>query len=69
MRVVDPGHVYDLVSLDGGQVHRLTFVKRLGERYPGNVGFPHAGTNMQEVLRATEGHDAAIPPSEQEAQP
>lgn len=29
----------------------LTFVKREGSRYPGNVGH-HAGTTSQEVLRA-----------------
>lgn len=28
----------------------LVFVKRVGEKYPGNEG-PHPGTTMQEVLR------------------
>lgn len=31
--------------------NRLVFVKREGEKYPGNVG-AHPGTTMQEVLRA-----------------
>ena len=56
MRILDPGHKYHLLSLDtpqpddyGFQV--LTFVKREGPGYPGNVGH-HAGTTTQEVLRA-----------------
>lgn len=51
MKVLDPGHDYLLDPLDGEQVNRLIFVKREGERYPGNVGH-HPGTNIQEVLRA-----------------
>lgn len=53
MRIVDPGHVFDLDSIDGDaddQI-RLVFVKREGAAYPGNVG-AHAGTTIQEVLRA-----------------
>lgn len=62
MNVIDPGHVYELDFLDeepglpaeyleGSGVKLLTFVKREGPGYPGNVG-RHAGTNIQEVLRA-----------------
>jgi len=51
MKVIDPGHEYLLDSLDGELVQRLTFVKREGEKYPGNVG-SHPGTTTQEVLRA-----------------
>lgn len=51
MRVIDPGHVYELNALDGDAVQRLTFVKREGPMYPGNVGH-HSGTTLQEVLRA-----------------
>lgn len=51
MDVIDPGHEYFLYSLDGGEEQRLVFVKREGQKYPGNVGH-HPGTNMQEVLRA-----------------
>lgn len=51
MRVIDPGHEYLLNSLDGGEPVLLTFVKREGEGYPGNIGH-HPGTNLQEVLRA-----------------
>lgn len=51
MKVIDPGHEYLLDSLDGEQTNRLVFVKREGEKYPGNVG-SHAGTTIQEVLRA-----------------
>lgn len=51
MRVIDPGHQYALAHLDGNCEELLTFVKREGDGYPGNVGH-HPGTNMQEVIRA-----------------
>lgn len=60
MKVIEPGHIYDLNWLDGdphtdGEVdfpeNRLVFVLREGEKYPGNIG-SHPGTNIQEVLRA-----------------
>lgn len=58
MKVSDPGHCYllnnlDVYDLDPYNAHEqeLTFVKREGPGYPGNVGH-HPGTNIQEVLRA-----------------
>lgn len=51
MREIDAGHKYILAELDGGLGQMLTFVKREGEGYPGNVGH-YAGTTMQECLRA-----------------
>lgn len=54
MKVVDPGHTYELVTLDGSasyEARYLQFVKREGHGYPGNVG-RHPGTTTQEVLRA-----------------
>lgn len=51
MFVRDPGHDYVLASLDGDAPQRLTFVKREGPGFPGNVG-SHPGTTTQEVLRA-----------------
>ena len=51
MKVLDPGHDYELDVLDGDFTIHLTFVKRKGESYPGNMT-DHPGTNMQEVLRA-----------------
>jgi hypothetical protein len=53
MKVIDPGHIFELYTLDDPtQGHdRLRFVKREGNGYPGNVGH-HGGTNMQEVIRA-----------------
>lgn len=52
MKVVDPGHSYELATLDGrGQTISLSFVKRQGPHYPGNWG-EHSGTTMQEVMRA-----------------
>ena len=51
MRVIEPGHQYALAHLDGNLEELLTFVKREGPGYPGNVGH-HPGTNLQEVIRA-----------------
>lgn len=51
MKVLDPGHYYELDSLDGCFVNALVFVKRQGAKYPGNIG-AHSGTTSQEVLRA-----------------
>jgi len=52
MKVLDPGHLYELQVLDGGDLTvQLRFVKREGAKFPGNVGH-YPGTNMQEVLRA-----------------
>lgn len=54
MKVLDPGHSYDLNTLDGFVPllqSRLTFVKRYGVGYPGNIG-QYPGTTCQEVLRA-----------------
>lgn len=50
MKVLDPGHRYELRHLDGSGSSVLQFVKRDGEGYPGNVGRCE-GTNIQEVLR------------------
>lgn len=50
MKVIDPGHKYELANLDGDGVQVVAFVKREGEKYPGNVGH-HEGTNCQEVMR------------------
>jgi hypothetical protein len=53
VKVLDPGHRYELAIFDGDEsfARVLQFVKREGEGYPGNVGH-HEGTNIQEVLRA-----------------
>lgn len=55
MEVIDPGHKYNLRLLDKSSLSRefqhLTFVKREGSGYPGNIG-SHPGTTTQEVLRA-----------------
>jgi len=51
MKVIDAGHRYELRPFDGGEVQALTFMKREGPGYPGNVGH-YGGTNCQEVLRA-----------------
>lgn len=50
MEVVDPGHKYILDNYDGVASNRITFMKREGLGYPGNVGH-YPGTNLQEVLR------------------
>lgn len=53
MKVLDPGHAYELNWLDGpnGGSTFLFFVKREGALYPGNKG-AYPGTTIQEVLRA-----------------
>lgn len=51
MKIIDPGHVFELASLDGEQSNILIFVKREGDKYPGNIGH-HPGTTIQDVLRA-----------------
>lgn len=45
MKIIDPGHEYELASIDGECVQRIRFVKRF--RGVEN----HAGTNNQELLR------------------
>lgn len=51
MIVKDPGHEYELIHIDGNGKTDIVFVKREGERYPGNVG-AHEGVQVQEVVRA-----------------
>ncbi len=55
MQVIDPGHKYCLLTLDGDFEQTLTFVKRCDlahpEKYPGNFD-AYAGTTLQSVLRA-----------------
>lgn len=51
MTTVDHGHVYSLLPIDGTDAQALTFVKREGPGYPGNIGH-HSGTNCQSVIRA-----------------
>jgi len=52
MKVIDPGHVYEVDVYDGDntETQRITFMKREGKGFPGNVGH-HPGTNCQEILR------------------
>lgn len=55
MKVIDPGHFFELDVYDGrkDQTSTLTFMKRREppEKYPGNRS-SYPGTNLQEVLRA-----------------
>jgi hypothetical protein len=48
MRVVDPGHHYELERIDGGGYERLVFVKRRNLYNKDS----YAGTNCQDVIRA-----------------
>lgn len=53
MRVIDPGHSYELDVYDSDHTSKpvsLRFMKREGAGYPRNVG-TNSGTNCQEVLR------------------
>lgn len=49
-KIIDPGHRYELKHIDGFGSHYLTFVKRCGENFPGNVG-AYEGTTLQIVIR------------------
>jgi hypothetical protein len=53
--VLDPGHDYRLLTLDGEIEQTLTFVKRFDpdhpEKFPGNTD-AHPGTTLQSVLRS-----------------
>jgi hypothetical protein len=55
VKIIDPGHRYELSSLDGDYRQELTFVKRCDRlnpgKYPGNTD-SYPGTTIQEVLRA-----------------
>lgn len=51
MKIIDPGHKYSLISLDGDHYQELQFVKRFGPNFPGNIN-RYPGTTMQDVLRA-----------------
>lgn len=52
MKVLDPGHCYELAAIDAPRRYRsiLQFVKREGDKYPGNVGHG-PGVQSQEVIR------------------
>lgn len=52
MKILDPGHEYELNEFDGYHERgaRLIFMKREGPGYPFNEG-THPGTNCQEVIR------------------
>jgi hypothetical protein len=55
MRVIDPGHHYELDVFDGdatGYRSLLRFMKRVGHGYPHNTEPTYPGTNCQEVIRA-----------------
>jgi hypothetical protein len=56
MKILDPGHKYELDQLDHPKYLimdplELVFVKREGKKYPGNLSH-YPGTIIQEVLRA-----------------
>lgn len=49
MKIIEPGHVYELSSLDGELCQTLTFVNRAL-----TLGMPkHPGTQNQDVLKVT----------------
>ncbi len=50
MDIIDPGHKYKLSTLDGEVEQIITFVKREGDNFPGNIGH-YPGVIIQEVLR------------------
>lgn len=58
MKVLDPGHRYALDQLDTDKYPKpsehciLRFVKRIGDKFPGNEPPGYEGTTTQEVIRA-----------------
>jgi hypothetical protein len=50
MKILDPGHQYELESYDGEFTQVLQFMKRMGAGYPGNLN-SYPGTNCQEIIR------------------
>jgi hypothetical protein len=46
MKILEPGHIYELDSLDGDAPVKITFVNR-------EEGTEHPGTQTQEALRMT----------------
>lgn len=52
MKVMDPGHLFVLNHLDGEGTSLLRFVKRVGDKFPGNEPPGYGGTTVQEVIRA-----------------
>ena len=57
MKTLDPGHSYEVDNYGshpeqpGQGVQTRYYMKRVGDRYPGNEGVPHDGTNCQEDIR------------------
>jgi hypothetical protein len=51
MKIIDPGHEYFAEGVGGVEPTWITFVKNLGEKYPGNSGEPHGGLLCQELIR------------------
>lgn len=53
MKIIDPGHQYELLSLDGDHKQTLQFVKRCDfknpTRFPGNTN-SYPGTTLQDVI-------------------
>lgn len=50
MKIVDPGHTYDLKELGSDDHQRLTFIKRSGKTIKHDT--EHPGVQTQEVLRS-----------------
>ena len=51
MKVIDPGHHFQVDSYDGGKPQDIIFMKRVGKGYPANEPPAHSGTNCQELMR------------------
>lgn len=49
MKILDVGHKYELLSLDGKKKQTLQFVKRKGLNFPGNTS-AYPGTTTQDVI-------------------
>lgn len=51
IRILDPGHEYEIIGVGDHASQSLSFVKNLGTKYAGNVGPAHGGIQTQDLLR------------------
>lgn len=50
--IIEAGHKYRTSLLDSGiETTELIFVKRVGDKFPGNEGEPYPGLTLQKVMR------------------
>ena len=53
MKILDPGHLYEVEEYDSNLSIKQTrrYMKRIGDKFPGNKPPSYSGTNCQEEIR------------------